>query len=66
MEIHVNNKYKVVSRLGRGEYADVFAGKCMKSQQHVAIKVEPATLQSSTLSYEARVIKNIQGERGFP
>jgi predicted Ser/Thr protein kinase len=66
MEIHINRKYKVASRLGRGEYADVFAGKCIKSDADVAIKVEPINLVSSTLAYEARLIKNIQGERGFP
>ena len=39
MELKIGNKYKVLKRLGKGAFGDIYAGVNIKTNEEVAIKL---------------------------
>jgi serine/threonine protein kinase len=66
MEIHINRKYKIMSKLGKGSYGEIFAGKDLKNGLEVAVKLEPHNIPTPMLSYESNVLNAVKNQEGFP
>ena len=66
MEIHINRKFKITKKLGKGSYGEIFSGQALQTGAEVAIKLEPHDIPTPMLSYEASVIKALKGAEGFP
>ena len=42
MEIKVGSKYKLLKKLGKGAFGDLYSGINMKTEEEVAVKLERA------------------------
>jgi hypothetical protein len=62
MNLIVNGKFGVGPALGRGSFGLLYAGKNLKSNEHVAIKLEPLNSATPVLQYEATIGKNLKSE----
>lgn len=65
MELRVGGKYKITKRLGAGAFGDIFAGVNIKTNEEVAIKLEPIAALRPQLQYEAKIYQRMQGNRKF-
>ena len=43
MEIRVGGKYKLLKQLGEGAFGQLYSGVNIKTNEEVAIKIEPLT-----------------------
>ena len=41
MELRVGGQYKVLSKLGQGAFGDIYLGVNIRTNEQVAIKMEP-------------------------
>ena len=60
----INNKYKLLSVLGQGDFGLVYKGKNIRTDVEVAIKVEPIIYDLKLLKNEANIyiyLKNVVG-----
>lgn len=55
-DIIVANKYRITNMLGRGSFGVLFVGKNIKTNEEVAIKMEPLSNPHPSLAYEAKII----------
>ena len=37
----INNKYRIIEKLGAGCFGEIYKGENIRTQEYVAIKVEP-------------------------
>ena len=66
MDIRVGGKYKISKKLGQGAFGDLYAGNNIKTNEEVAIKIEPLNCERPLLNYESQVMSHFQGQFGFP
>ena len=66
MELRVGGKYKVTKKLGSGAFGDIYAGVNMKTNEEVAIKLEPLSTSKPQLNYESKIFNILQGSSGVP
>jgi len=72
MEI-INNKYKIISKIGEGTFGTIFKGENINTSELVAIKVEPIEKNTKLLKNETKIynylnnnIKNVPTIEGIP
>ena len=61
----INNRYKLLKRIGSGAFGLIFSAKNVNTNEVVAIKLEPTT-QMDTLTHEAAVLMKLSGIQGIP
>jgi len=52
---YINNKYKLLSKLGSGSYGSIYKGENIRTKEHVAIKIEPIDSNTKLLKNESNV-----------
>jgi serine/threonine protein kinase len=62
----VGNKYKMMSKLGEGNFGAIFKGRNMRTGEDVAIKAEPLDGVASILKKEAQIYQYLGKSNGFP
>jgi len=60
----LSNKFELCNKIGQGNFGKVYRAVNVRTQEEVAIKIEP--FESSSLKNEARVLHYMQGITGFP
>jgi len=60
----IGEKYKLLERIGRGSYGEIYRGENIENKTKVAIKVEDAT--SKSIHREISVYKRLNNKNGFP
>lgn len=60
------NRFRVVKKLGKGSFGEVFQGIDLKTKQPVAIKVERPGSTKPVLLHESRVLEALSGIKGVP
>lgn len=53
----INNKYKIISKLGKGSFGNIYKGVNIRTHETVAIKVEPIMNQTNLLKNEAIIYR---------
>lgn len=56
----------IKKKLGSGAFGDVFYGKNMKTNEEVAVKVEPANSKQPQLPIEKNLLQLLKEGEGFP
>ncbi len=59
-ELRIGNKYRITAKLGEGSFGILFVGKNTKTEEEVAIKLEPIFTDKPSLSYESKLIQTFQ------
>jgi len=49
----INNKYKLISKLGSGAFGSIYKGENIRTKEHVAIKIEPLNSNLKLLKNES-------------
>lgn len=62
----INNKYKVIEKLGAGCFGEIYKGENIRTQEHVAIKVESIANNLKLLKNESVVYQYLAGLQGIP
>ena len=57
MEIRVGGKYKIIHKLGKGSFGEIFSGKNIKNGEEIAIKLELLRHKHQQLKYESQLYK---------
>lgn len=52
---YINNKYKLISKLGSGSFGSIYKGENIRTKEHVAIKIEPIDSNTKLLKNESNV-----------
>jgi serine/threonine protein kinase len=61
----INDRYKLIKRIGSGAFGLIFSAKNVNTDETVAIKLEP-TAQTDTLTHEAAVLQHLSNIPGIP
>ena len=61
----INDRYKLLKRVGSGAFGLIFSAKNVNTDELVAVKLEP-TSQIDTLTHEAAVLQRLTGTPGIP
>jgi serine/threonine protein kinase len=61
----INNRYKLMKRIGSGAFGLIFSAKNVNTDETVAVKLEP-TSQTDTLTHEAAVLQHLSNIPGIP
>jgi len=61
----INDRYKLLKRVGSGTFGLIFSAKNVNTDEVVAVKLEP-TSQVDTLTHEAAVLQRLAGTPGIP
>ena len=51
----INNKYKLISKLGSGSFGSIYKGENIRTNEHVAIKIEPLDTHVKLLKNESKI-----------
>ena len=62
----INHKYKLLEKIGEGCFGSIFKGKNIRSNEEVAIKIEPITTQSKLLKNESTIYQYLINTSGIP
>jgi casein kinase 1 epsilon len=52
---YINNKYKLLSKLGSGAFGSIYKGENIRTKEHVAIKIEPLDANLKLLKNESTI-----------
>ncbi|TNV79428.1 hypothetical protein FGO68_gene1357 [Halteria grandinella] len=66
MELRVGGKYRLSRKLGCGAFGDIYHGTNIKTNEEVAIKLEPVRTKHPQLLYETKLYRILQGGVGIP
>lgn len=61
----INDRYKLVKRIGSGAFGLIFSAKNVNTDEIVAVKLEP-TAKTDTLTHEAAVLQHLSNIPGIP
>ena len=61
----INDRYKLIKRIGSGAFGLIFSAKNVNTDEVVAVKLEP-TAQTDTLTHEAAVLQHLSNIPGIP
>jgi len=61
----INNRYKLIKRIGSGAFGLIFSAKNVNTDEIVAVKLE-STTQTDTLTHEAAVLQHLSNIPGIP
>jgi serine/threonine protein kinase len=62
----INNKYKIIQKLGAGCFGEIYKGENIRTQEHVAIKVEAISNNLKLLKNESVIYQYLAGLQGVP
>ena len=62
----INNKYKIIEKLGAGCFGEIYKGENVRTKEQVAIKVEPIANNLKLLKNESVVYQYLAGLQGVP
>jgi serine/threonine protein kinase len=62
----INNKYKIIEKLGAGCFGEIYKGENIRTQENVAIKVEPIANNLKLLKNESVIYQYLAGLQGVP
>ena len=60
----INNKYKILEKIGEGAFGSIYKGQNIRTQELVAIKVEPITNETKLLKNESIIYNKRQPSYG--
>lgn len=66
MELRVGGKYRLSRKLGCGAFGDIYHGTNIRTNEEVAIKLEPVRTKHPQLLYETKLYRILQGGVGIP
>ena len=68
VELRVGGQFKVTCKIGSGAFGDVYQGVNIRTNEEVAIKVEPVRTKHTQLLYETKMYRILAGENveGIP
>lgn len=64
--MEINSRYKIIKRIGKGAFGEVFLGTDTEANKEVAIKVEDKTNKHPQLQYEYKVMRLLSDTVGIP
>ena len=59
-DLKVGNRFILGRKIGSGSFGDIYLGKCDKTHEEVAIKLESTKSRHPQLQYESRLYKILQ------
>ena len=62
----INHKYKLLEKIGEGCFGSIFKGKNIRSNEEVAIKIEPIATQTKLLKNESIIYHYLLNTNGIP
>ena len=62
----INKKYKPLERIGEGAFGSIYKGQNMRTQEFVAIKVEPIINETKLLKNESTIYQYLNNISGIP
>jgi serine/threonine protein kinase len=62
----INNKYKIIEKLGAGCFGEIYKGENIRTREYVAIKVEAIENNLKLLKNESAVYQYLVGTPGVP
>jgi len=62
----INNKYKLLEKIGEGSFGSIYKGENIRTQEQVAIKVEPISNNLKLLKNESVIYQYLVGTEGVP
>jgi serine/threonine protein kinase len=62
----INHKYKLLDKIGEGCFGSIFKGKNIRSNEEVAIKIEPIATQAKLLKNESTIYQYLLNTAGIP
>jgi casein kinase I family protein HRR25 len=62
----INNKYKIIDKIGSGTFGSIYKGENIRTNEKVAIKVEPILNETKLLKNESIVYQYLKGSKGVP
>ncbi|KAH8690426.1 kinase-like domain-containing protein [Phaeosphaeriaceae sp. PMI808] len=65
-DLRVNERYRLLRRLGKGGFGYVYEATDLQTDENVAIKLESIDIDPSILQEEVRVYAVLRGEPGIP
>ncbi|WJX17171.1 Casein kinase 1-like protein 10, variant 2 [Trifolium repens] len=67
MNLVAAGKFKIIRKIGKGTFCDIYLGVDVETQEKVALKLEPVnTKHHPHLLFESKVYELLQGETGIP
>jgi serine/threonine protein kinase len=62
----INNKYKIIEKLGEGSFGSIYKGENVRTRENVAIKIELIDSQSKLLKNESVIYQFLKDTEGIP
>jgi serine/threonine protein kinase len=62
----IANKYKIIEKLGSGEFGTIFKGENIRTKEQIAIKLEPKSFETNMLKRETQIYKYLGKAEGIP
>ena len=64
--IMINNKYKLLNKIGEGSFGSIYKAENCRKREEVAIKVEPVSNSTTLLKNESNLYQYLLGTPGIP
>lgn len=61
----INNKYEILNKIGNGEFGTIFQGKNIRTNEHVAIKIESLNAEIKLLKNECIILQYLSNTKGI-
>ena len=65
MEI-INKKYKIINKIGEGSFGLIYKGQNIRTNEYVAIKIEPIENELKLLKNESQIYQYLNNNEGIP
>jgi len=66
MDIIINNKYRIIQKIGEGSFGSIYKGQNMRTNEYVAIKVESIKNETKLLKNESIIYRHLNNCVGIP
>jgi serine/threonine protein kinase len=62
----INNKYNLIEKIGKGNFGSIYKGENIRTNELVAIKVEPIQSNTNLLKNEAKIYQYLLNSPNVP
>lgn len=62
----INNKYKIITKIGFGRFGSIYKGQNIRTNEYVAIKIEPIKHDLKLLKNESTIYQYLNGCHNIP